>query len=164
MPDKTEEVKEVVTPDGTEKNYLEAIEKLKANSVNRDEYEKVLAENKQLLESIVNGTAESEKGSEREEETIDLDELRNSLFNEENTNLEYATKALKLRQELIKRGETDPFLPYGQKILPTDEDIAAADRVAKALEDCVEYAQGDSDIFTTELQRIMVDSAPRKRR
>ena len=36
--------------------------------------------------------------------------------------------------------------------------------VADALEDCIEAANGDSAIFTNELQRIMVNTAPQRRK
>lgn len=80
------------------------------------------------------------------------------------SNLEYVSSALKLRDELIRRGEKDPFLPVGEKIIPTDEDIQTANRVASILKDCVEYADGDSALFTSELQRSTIDSSPMRRR
>ena len=70
---------------------------------------------------------------------------------------------MKLREALLEKGEKDPFLPYGKNIIPTDEDIATADRVARVLQECVDYADGDSDIFTNELQRITVDTAPQRK-
>lgn len=144
----------------TESNYIEAIQELRANSVDKTAYEKVVAENKQLLNSLVKG----ETVDTQREVNIDIKALRNDLFNGENTNLDYISKSLQLRNELIKRGEKDPFLPHGAQIIPTEEDIATANRVASALQSCVDYADGDSNIFTTELQRIMVDSVPLRRR
>ena len=92
--------------------------------------------------------------------------MRKELFNGDAqlTNLEYVTKALELRDQLIAAGKPDPFLPYGEKIAPTNEDVEAANRVAKVLRECVDYADGDSSIFTNELQRVMIDTAPRARR
>lgn len=141
-------------------DYIEAIKEMKQNTVDKNAYLKLKEENKKLLQSLVNG----EQKEVEKEEPVDIDQLRNDIFNKESTNLEYITNVLKLRDELIKRGERDPFLPYGKNILPTDEDIATANRVAKALQECVDYADGNSDIFTSELQRITIDSAPIKRR
>lgn len=141
-------------------DYIEAIKEMKQNTVDKNTYLKLKEENKKLLQSLVNG----EQQEIEKEEPVDIDQLRNDIFNKESTNLEYITNVLKLRDELIKRGERDPFLPYGKNILPTDEDIATANRVAKALQECVDYADGNSDIFTSELQRITIDSAPIKRR
>lgn len=138
-------------------NYIEAIKEMKKNTVDKAAYDKLKEENTQLLTALVNG---EKVEIESKVEPIDINKLRDDLFNKENSNLEYITKALQLRDELIARGEKDPFLPYGNKIMPTKEDVEAANRVAEKLKECIEYADGDSDIFTTELQRIMVDSAP----
>lgn len=141
-------------------NYIEALKEMKENSVPKEAYIKLKEENKQLLQSLVNGeTRESASPVEK----VDVDELRNDIFNKDLNNLDYITKTLKLREELINRGEKDPFLPYGKNILPTDDDIEKADKVASVLQECVDIADGDSDIFTNELQRRLVDPIlPRK--
>lgn len=157
-----EEKKDKVETGGSEKNYIDVIQKLKADSVDKKEYEKVLKENKQLLDTLVSGKQEEKPA--KKEETVDIDELRDNLFNKDNNNLEYTKKALKLRKELMEKGEVDPFLPNGTQIKPDMVDEAAADKVAKILEHCIEYAEGDSEVFTNELQRVMVDSGPSRRR
>lgn len=78
-------------------------------------------------------------------------------MDENNSNLQYIERTLALREALIAEGKPDPFLPVGSQIMPTEEDIAAANRVATVLKECVEYAQGDSSVFTNELQRRLVD-------
>lgn len=157
-----EEKKYKVETGGSEKNYIDVIQKLKADSVDKKEYEKVLKENKQLLDTLVSGKQEEKPA--KKEETVNIDELRDNLFNKDNNNLEYTKKALKLRKELMEKGEVDPFLPNGTQIKPDMVDEAAADKVAKILEHCIEYAEGDSEVFTNELQRVMVDSGPSRRR
>lgn len=139
--------------------YIDAIQELKANSVSRDEYNKIKEENKKLLDTLVSGGQ-----IEVEEKPVDLKELRNDLFNKQNqTNLEYVEKTLKLREELMKRGEKDPFL--GNSINGyTEEDIAIANRVANGLQHCVDVANGNSAMFNAELERIMVDTLPINRR
>lgn len=139
---------EDMTPD-----YLAAINELKQNSVNREDYEKLKAENKKLLDSIVNGT----EVALPHEEKKSVEELRANYLKEDQSNLEYITNALKLREALMAEGQPDPFLPVGSQILPTDEDVAKANHVAEVLQECVEYAEGDSSVFTNELQRRLVD-------
>lgn len=142
-------------------DYIEAIKEIKQNSVDREAYNKLREENKRLLNSLVNG----ESIDVKKEEPVNIDELRDKLFNKESTNLEYISNALKLREELMKQGKPDPFLPAGKNIIPTEEDIKTADRVAKVLQECVDYADGDSNVFTNELQRVTVDSVlPKTRR
>ena len=146
---------EDMTPD-----YIATIQQLKQNSVDRAKYEALRADNKRLLDAVVNGqTVENTVKPQ-----VDIQALRNELFNTENqTNLQYVENALKLRTALIESGEQDPFLPYGSKIVPTDEDIATANRVAAVLQECIDYADGDSAIFTNEVQRRTVDTAPRRK-
>ena len=140
---------EDMTPD-----YLAAINELKQNSVNREDYNKLKAENKKLLDSIVNGT---DAGLSKPEEKKSIEELRAAYLKEDQSNLEYITNALALREALMAEGKPDPFLPIGEQILPTDEDIATAQKVADVLQECVDYAEGDSNVFTNELQRRLVD-------
>ena len=140
---------EDMTPD-----YLAAIKELKENSVDRSEYDKLKAENKKLLDSIVNGV---DIGQQPVEEKKSIEELRQAYLKEDQSNLEYITNALKLREALMAEGKPDPFLPIGEQILPTDDDIAKAQHVAEVLQECVDYAEGDSNVFTNELQRRLVD-------
>ena len=142
-------------------SYIEALKEIKENSVSKDDYLKLKAENRKLLNSLANGDFIEQP---KVEEVVDVNELRNSLFNRDNTNLEFAEKSLKLRDELMKRGDPDPFIPMGKQINPTREDVECAQRVADALASCIEYAQGDSQVFTNELQRITVDTSPNLRR
>ena len=133
-------------------NYIEAIKEMKENSVSKEAYVKLQQENKQLLNSLVNG-----QGIEiKEEEPVDIDGLRQKLFSAKKhdmTNLEYVSNALKLREALMEKGEMDPFVPSGKKIHPTDDDFKKADKVATVLQECVDYADGDAMVFTDELKR-----------
>ncbi len=150
----TEEEK-VVT--GTEvvdnTDYITAIKELKENSVDRSKYEQLRAENKKLLDSIVNGTPVEVKVEDKKS----IEELRAAYLKEDQSNLEYITNALALREAIMAEGKPDPFLPIGEQIMPTDSDIATAQKVANVLQECVEYAEGDSAVFTNELQRRLVD-------
>lgn len=133
-------------------NYIEAIKEMKANSVSKEAFEKLQEENKQLLNSLVNGeTIEVEK-----EKQVDIEELREKLYGAKKhdmTNLEYVSTVLELREALLKNGEIDPFVPQGKKIHPTDEDFTKANKVANVLQECVDYADGDANVFTDELKR-----------
>jgi len=140
--------------DDMTQDYLEAIKTLKQNSVDRSEYDKLKTENKRLLDSVVNGTqVEVEKPIVYTDE--DIQALRNDLFNPEkdHTNLEYISKTLELRKALMMNGKADPFIPVGKQISPTEEDIRVANKVAQVYQECIDYAQGDSEAFTNELQR-----------
>jgi len=137
-----------MTPD-----YLAAINELKQNSVDRSKYDALKAENKKLLDSIVNGTEIAQPVEEKKS----IEELRANYLKEDQNNLEYITNVLALREALMAEGKPDPFLPIGEQILPTDDDVTKANDVAAVLKECVDYAEGDSDVFTNELQRRLVD-------
>lgn len=142
--------------------YIAAIEDLKASTVSKDVYNKLRAENKKLLDALVSG----EQLPTTPEEKPDINELRKKLFGEEQlSNLEYIETALSLRNSLIEAGERDPFLPYGDKVDITSEQIETAQKVADSLQEMLDFAEGDSGVFTAEYQRRVKDIAiPRGRK
>lgn len=144
-----------------ETDYVAAIQELQNNSVSKTQYEKLRNENKKLLDALVSG----QKIDLPKEEKPDVDELRKKLFNKDAnlSNLEYVDTALKLRNALIEKGERDPFLPVGDRVNETAEMYDIAQRVADGLQECVDFADGDSGIFTAQLQRITKDT-PIKRK
>ena len=145
--------------------YIAAIEELKATTVSRDAYNKLRTENKQLLDALVSG---QQLPQTQTEEKPRVEDLRNKLFATDGndlSNLEYVKTALSLRNSLIEAGERDPFLPYGDKVDITSEQIDTAEKVANALQEMVDFAEGDSGVFTAEYQRRVKDIAiPRGRR
>lgn len=142
--------------------YIDTINTMKQTSVSRTEYDRVRDENKKLLESIVAGKTVETASTEAPKP--DVAELRKKLFNQDLNNLDYWKNVIELRDTLMENGEKDPFLPCGQKIAPTEEDIQKANKVATIVKDCIEYANGDSMLFTNELQRRTFDAAPARRR
>ena len=142
--------------------YIAAINEMKANTVSRDAYNKLRNENKQLLDALVSG-------KEIPQEPVakpSVSDLRKKLFSgEDMSNLEYVETALTLRNSLIEAGERDPFLPYGDKVDITAEQIETANKVAAGLQDMLDFAEGDSGVFSAEFQRRVKDvSLPRGRK
>ena len=137
-------------------DYISAINEMKKTTVPKEKYEKLAEENKRLLEALVAG----EKIEPKEEKKIDVNALRKELYSGECelNNLEYVDKTLKLRKALIDAGERDPFLPIGDKVDITSETVEKAETVAQVLQECVDFAEGDSGIFTAELQRRTKDT------
>lgn len=142
--------------------YIEAIKEMKQNSVSRSEYEKIREENRNLLKSLVNGETIDQHV---DKEPVDIDSLRRDLLNNEHNNLDFITKAMELRTALLENGEPDPFIPKGHNVQVTDADVQTANKVAEAFQHCIDYADGDSGVFTNELMRITQDTfRPNKRR
>ena len=153
------------TVEDNTQDYLAAIKELKEKSVDRSEYDKLRAENKKLIDAVVNGQPGQEEPVVSKHSKEQIDELRNDLFNspKELNNLEYITKAMELRDALMENGEPDPFLPVGKQISPTRDDLEGAEKVAQVYRECIEYAEGDSEVFTNELMRRTRDvKLPRK--
>ena len=151
--------------DDNTQDYLAAIKELKQNSVDRSEYNKLKAENKKLIDAVVNGqSVDVEAGPKYR----DVNEIREELFNHEHNNLDYVKLALELRSTLIAKGEADPFLPMGSQISPTPDDVEKADKVAAVYQECIDYADGNSELFTQELMRrtntSMYDKIPQTKK
>lgn len=133
-------------------DLLQVIDDLKKNTVPRDKYDGVINENRKLLQIIVDGSSSDE---EIEETPIDIKALRKELFSgdKELNNLEYVEKILQLRKAILDGGGNDPFLPTGSHAHISRETIEKAENLGKVLQECVDFAKGDSGIFTAELQR-----------
>ena len=160
-----EETSVTGTVEDNTQDYLAAIKELKEKSVDRSEYDKLRAENKKLIDAVVNGQPGQEEQVVVKHSKEQIDELRNDLFNspKELSNLEYITKAMELREALMENGEPDPFLPVGKQISPTRDDLEGAEKVAQVYRECIDYAEGDSEVFTNELMRRTRDvKLPRK--
>ena len=145
-------------------DYIEAIKEMKQNSVDRSTYDKLKSENQRLLDALVQG---KEIEITNNKEPVDINKLRKELFDNRDkniSNLDYVSNALKLRDALLEKGERDPFVPYGDKVTLTAEHFDKANMVAEVLKECVEFADGDSGIFTAELQRRTKETMPRYKR
>ena len=156
---------ETSTPlNGNETDYIAEIQKLKANTVSIDDYNRLKADNKKLINALATG--ETLGSTEPSNPEKNINDLRNKLLKNGSNlnNLEYVQTAVELRDALIAQGQKDPFLPYGEGVLPTAEDVECANRVANIYKECIDYADGDPDIFTSELQRRTVDAGPIRRK
>ena len=153
-----EENVNVVTVEDNTSDYIAQIKNLKENSVSKDDYNKLKADNKKLIDALASGT-QMDVVEPKVSAVDKINELRTKLFSKVTNlnNLEYCDIALQLRDALIENGERDPFLPFGHEVVATDSDYESANRVATVMKECIDYADGDSDIFTNELQRRTVD-------
>ena len=131
--------------------YIEAINELKKNTVAKEKYEELENENSKLLKALIDGEQIQADSGKAENADIDseINSLRKELYVEENelSDLEIASKSLRLRKLIIDRdGESaDPFLPTG--ITPTSFDIEKANLVAQELQDAVDKAEGSDEVF-----------------
>lgn len=150
-----------------DEDLIEGIKKLKETTVPKEQYQKILEKNKKLTEALVSGNVELQ--SKKEEEKVDLDGIRKKLLSSDPnvSNLEFVKGMLAFRNETIKQGGRSPLLPYkiDPKEMPTNDEIETEEKVVKILQECVDYADDNNEIFTQEIQRRMVDSGlPNARR
>ncbi len=144
-------------------NYdaLTALKELKEKTVSKEKYEKLEREHAELLKSYVEGNPLPE---DQKQESKTIKELREATFKEGISNIEFAENSLKLREAILEESGEDIFVPKGKKIIATEEDYAAAQRVADVLEQCIDSAEGDNQVFTNELQRRTIDIMPSRKR
>lgn len=142
-------------------DYISALNEMKQNSVSRSEYEKLKADNKRLLDSIVYGTSENVEVLPKKS----IEELRKNFMKEGISNLDYWKNALELRERLIEEGQPDPMIPTGVHVAANQMDYDGVEKLISGIQHCIDYADGDSQLFTNELQRITRDvNIPRQKR
>lgn len=135
-----------------EQDLVAMVEELKANTVSKDDYAKLQADNKRLMKALINN-----EQIEKNAEPFDLPKTAKELLNGDNTNLEYIDKALKIRKYIKDTKGIDVFVNQGSVERPSEEQKAAAETVAQVLQECVDDAQGDAAAFQVALQRRTVD-------
>ena len=143
--------------------YTETIKRLKENSVSKEEYEKLKAENKQILNAYINDIKpEAEEKKETVEELQgDLSDLKKDLARAQEagmSNLEYVSKALKYRETAMKLGLQDPFVP-NSPLGPDDNDFKTAQKVADKLQECVDQANGNPAVFRNLFEQAVRDDS-----
>ena len=155
------EQEEIMSPESI---TVEALNTLKQNTVSKEDYLKLQNEYSKAVDLVMNGVTVNQ--TTEPTKTVDIQALREELFQEESglTNLEFTKKTLELRQALLDAGQPDCFIPVGKQISPTNEDIEAANRVAEVFQHCVDYAEGDSEVFTNELQRLTIDTGIKRKK
>ena len=141
----------------TNQDYISALNEMKQNTVPKEAYDKLRADNKKLLDTIVSGQSLEQTEVKQE---VDVDALRKELFGKSRrdlSNLEYVDKTLKLRKALMEKGEQDPFvMKAGRTSSPEAEDFKKAERVASVLQECVDIADCNDSVFDNEFQRRLI--------
>lgn len=159
-----ENVVETNEAQGNDSQYLiDTINEMKRTMVSKEKYDRLAAENKGLADALKTGQQITLVEPEKE---VDIDELRAELYGGSRSktmpNIEYVEKTLQLRNALIERGEPDPFMPNGHDYQFDQRDQETANLIADTLQQCLDRAQGDNNVFTAEFLRNMKDDTPLK--
>lgn len=136
-------------------DYIAAIKELKETTVPKTEYEKKVAENKQLLDTLVSG---GQISKEEEEELTRTSDYYAAELVKPHTNLDYAKIALKQREKAIEEGKGDPFVPRGLNFHEARADDAEnAEKAAELLRSCVDDCGDDPEAFLALFQSRVRD-------
>lgn len=136
--------------------YIEQINKLKENSVSKEEYQKVQEENRTLLQNLVNGQKPSPEDKPEDKKPL-LDLKKETFMSGKINDVDYVQNLLEIRKRVIDEKGYDPFVANGAEIAPTQQDYESAEKVAKVLQECIDSSGGDNAIFVATLQNRMVD-------
>lgn len=145
-------------------DYIAAIKELKENSVEKGKYDTLKAENKKLLDALVNGSDIDTESSQPELKSR-LEYYKAYKENKFNTDLDYWTNFLNLREATIKEYGKDPLVtgnygltPEGEKVEPAYGEQEAMDNLCNGIAQMIDEADGDPNVF-----RILFESARNKK-
>lgn len=142
----------------TNEQYIEAIRDLKANTVSKERYNKLMEENKNLLNSLVNG--EQVAAATPETPKTPIQDLVKEMRGKNISDISFIEKALEFRERVLEETGEDCFVSRGHNITPTQESYIAAQKTADIYRECLDYANGDNKVFINELQRRMPADSP----
>ena len=144
-----EEVKKTTLEEDYLAQIAELKNKLDNETVALDEYNKVRADNKRLMENYINGVKQK-KDEEVPEESIE--DLAKDIQSGTLNNLDYWTKSLKYRDSYKEKYGVDPWLPTGRDYQYNSSDAASADYLYETVKECIDNCDGNSAVFSTLLE------------
>ena len=135
-------------------DYITAIKELKQNSVEKAKYDSLKAENKKLLDAIVNGQ-EAHEAPQEEQIGARLDYYKDYNKNIFKTDLDYWDNLVKLRKATIKETGKDPCVtgqfgaktPSGEIIRPSYGEEEMVKSQFDTIEKMLEEADGNAEYF-----------------
>lgn len=142
--------------DSDAQDYINQIKNLKESTVSKEKYEQLQKEKKELLQALVDGKQIASEESKQEDPEEIIAAARKIIFEEpgKHSNLEIAKATLALYNENKKKG-VNIFLPNSPSYRVDAMDVESSERVAQALEHCIEYADGNNENFNAEFTRIL---------
>lgn len=133
--------------------YINAIQELKETTVNRKLYTKLKEERDALIQSLANGET-LPTGEAKQERT--LAECREAFIEKTTSSCERAEKLLALREAAMREGYPDPIVATGHHLTPTPAHYQRAQEIADIYRECLDYADGDDEVFMNELYRRII--------
>lgn len=134
-------------------DYIAALQEMKANTVSKDQYNKVKADNKRLLDAMLNNE-QVEVNSQAATVVRTPKEIAEAYFDETLPNREKIKLALEYRDQVIltKGYAADPFVNQSEFSKPTQADYIEAQHVADGLKEILDNSVTDEE-FIMEYNR-----------
>lgn len=138
-------------------DYIDAIQELKANSVSIDRYNRVVEENKSLIQTLAQGGTLPNAGLPVERSA---EEIKKELWGSEpiTSQTKFVELSLELRDAVLRETGEDIYVSTGHYITPNAEAYASAEKSATIYRECLDYANGNDEVFINELSRRMVET------
>ena len=136
----------------------EALKELKANSVSKNDYDKILNENRELTKAIIDGSSSFVKSNNEAEKKPDIKQLAKDIFEDGLSNYELAKRELKFRDAYIEKFGKDPFAPNNPDM--NSHDAEAASKVARIMQECINECKGEPHLYDALFNEKIKDDSP----
>ena len=143
-----------------DRNLMEEIKRVKATTVPKDEYDRVVKRNEELSKAIFDNQQPKPEDKPQESNNDKIKRLNQELYGDnrkEMTNLDFISKNLELRDAIISEGGRDPFLPTTGNDRDSASTVESAGRVANGLQKMVDDAKGSPEAFNALYQARVQD-------
>ena len=135
-------------------SYIEALREMKENSVPKDDFLKLKAENRKLLNSLANGDYSSQKEEVKEELPTRIECLKKYRANNFSNDLEYWKNICDLRDATIREYGKDPTVtgaygvtPEGDKLDPAYGEVEEMEAQFNTIKAIINEANGSPEQF-----------------
>lgn len=133
---------------------IAAINNVKANMVNKEDYNKAIEERDKYLKALIDGTTEPIK---EKEEPIDLVKFGQQVFggvNDYKTSVAFVSDMLKLRNKTIEQEGWDPGAgpsPNDKhaRYVPSETDYESSQEVADLIQKALDECNGSDKVFAS---------------
>lgn len=142
-------------------DYIQAINELKANTVDKAKYEASEAERKRLIKALVDGQQMTDLQSEAKELPSRLECYKKYKENNFKTDWEFWENFIELRDATIREYGKDPLVtgnygvsPTGEKVQPEYGEVEGMESFVENMRQLLDETKGDPELFTLRMSKI----------
>lgn len=118
----------------------------------QEQIKRMAEDNKTITRNLLEGNIVNEEPKDKRTISEIIKDTRNS-----KNDVEYIKNALAFRKKCIEEGYADPFTGHGPKYEADDREQEKADRFADIMQEIVDYADGNNDVFINEVNRRTIE-------